>query len=75
MDVNKPITVAYEDFRQEMASLINSSGLPAFIIETVLKDYLSEVKLVTESQYKKDNAQYQNTLNALSHIEEKFEQD
>jgi hypothetical protein len=50
--MNKPITVIYEDFKQGLASLINDSGLPAFMIEPILRDYLEEVRRVASQQYR-----------------------
>lgn len=60
--MNKPITVMYEDFKQEMVSLINNSGLPAFMIEPVLRDCLDEVRLLAKKQYLTDKEQYENAL-------------
>lgn len=60
--MNKPITVVYEDFKQELANLINNSGLPAFIIESVLQRYLEETRIAMQKQYQLDKAQYEKTL-------------
>ena len=57
--MNKPITVVYEDFRQNMASLINNSGLPPFIIESVLCNFLNETRIAMEKQYQLDKTQYE----------------
>lgn len=60
--MNKPITVAYEDFKQDMANLINNSGLPMFMVEPVLQNYLAEVKMVIKKQYEVDKEQYEKSL-------------
>ena len=60
--MNKPITVAYEDLKQEIANLINNSGLPAFMIKPILKDYLNEVDIVIKRQYQLDKSQYEMAL-------------
>jgi hypothetical protein len=60
--MNKPITVVYEDLKQKLANLINDSGLPAFIVESILRDYLNEVRIIVERQYKIDKAQYEESL-------------
>lgn len=60
--MNEPITIVYEDFRKELANLINNSGLPAFIIELILKDYLNETSMVRQRQYLSDKAQYEKEL-------------
>lgn len=61
--MDKPFTVVYEDFKQEMANLINNSGLPPFIIEAVLQNYLSETKNIAIRQYQIDKAKYEESLN------------
>lgn len=60
--MNKPFTLVYEDFRQEMTNLINNSGLPFFIIENVLQNYLVEARNVAKKQYELDKAQYEKSL-------------
>ena len=60
--MNKPSTIIYEEFKQNLANLINASGLPAFIIEPVLKDYLAEVKALAQRQYQIDKAEYEKIL-------------
>ena len=62
MEVNKPITVVYEDFKQELANLINNSGLPAFIIEPILQNYLNETRVVMQKQYQSDKLEYEKSL-------------
>lgn len=60
--MNKPITVIYEDFKKELADLINNSGLPAFIVETVLQSYLIETGNASKRQYQLDKARYEEFL-------------
>lgn len=60
--MNKPSTIIYEEFKQNLANLINDSGLPAFIIEPVLRDYLNEVRLMAQRQYQADKAAYEKYL-------------
>ena len=58
----KPSTIVYEEFKQNLASLINNSGLPAFIIETVLRDYLNETQIMAQRQYIADKTAYEKAL-------------
>ena len=58
----KPSTIVYEEFKQSLTKLINNSGLPAFIVELVLQDYLGEVKDVAQRQYQIDKAEYEKAL-------------
>lgn len=60
--MNKPITVVYEELKEKLADLINTSGLPAFMIESILKDYLNETRIVAERQFRMDKAKYEQSL-------------
>ena len=60
--IGKPITVVYEDFKQDLANIINNSGLPPFIIEAVLYSYLIETRNVVKQQYQFDKAKYAEAL-------------
>ena len=61
--MNKPSTIIYEEFKQDLANLINKSGLPAFIIEAVLQNYLNEARTVAQRQYYSDKEEYERSLN------------
>ena len=60
--MDKPISVVCEDFKQDMANLINGSGLPLFIIEMVLQNYLNETRNIAIRQYQNDKAKYEESL-------------
>lgn len=60
--MNKPSTIIYEEFKQELANLINRSGLPAFVIEPVLRDYLNDTRTAMQRQYQADKAAYEKAL-------------
>ena len=62
--MNKPSSILYEEFKQKMLALINSSGLPVFVMELVLENYLTELKLLSQRQYQQDKASYENALAA-----------
>lgn len=62
--MNKPSSILYEEFKQKMLALINSSGLPVFVMELVLENYLTELKLLSQRQYQQDKANYENALAA-----------
>lgn len=61
-NIQKPITVARNDFINGMTTLINESGLPPFIIEPILKDMLHDVKLMAQRQLENDTNEYQQRL-------------
>ena len=58
----KPMTVAKEDFVNNLTDLINNSGLPAFVIESVMKDMYCEGRDVAKKQYQQDNEQYHSAI-------------
>ena len=60
--MNKPITLVYEEFKQSLANLINNSGLPLFVVENVLQNYLIETRNVAKQQYELDKAEYAKSL-------------
>jgi len=60
--MNKPFSIAYKEFKDELANLINGSNMPPFIIESVLQNYLYEVSEIVKNQYRVDVAQYEKML-------------
>ncbi len=60
--MNKPLSVAYEEFKQNMLNIINNAGLPAFIVENVLQNYLIEIKAIAKQQYQSDRTEYEQSL-------------
>lgn len=60
--MNKPLSVVYEEFKQELANVINNSGLPPLMIEPVLQNFLSETRLAMQRQYQLDRAEYAKSL-------------
>lgn len=61
--MNKPITIVYEEFKENFANIINDSGLPACMIELVLENYLNEIKIIVKKQYEFDKKQYEESAN------------
>lgn len=57
--MNKPSNLLYEDFKRDLTNLINNSNLPAFVVELVLQNYLSEVRAMAQKQYQLDKAEYE----------------
>lgn len=60
--MNKPITIVREEVKEQIAAIINNSGLPAFVIEPILQDFLMEVRSVAIRQYEYDKQQYNASL-------------
>lgn len=54
----KPITMVREEFVDDMANLINTSTLPFFVIEDVLKNFLKEIHIASQHQIEVDKQRY-----------------
>ena len=61
-NIKKPITVARQEFIENMVNEINTCGLPLWAIEPILKDLLSEVSTAAKRQYETEKAQYEQAL-------------
>lgn len=61
-NINKPITIAREEFKEQLLNLCNNSGLPMFCIEDILKDFMQQVHIATIKQYEKDKEEYEQTI-------------
>lgn len=62
INIQKPITVTRADFISNMTNLINNSGLPAFVIEPILKDMLGDVRIVANKQLEADTKSYHEAI-------------
>lgn len=57
--MNKPITVAREEFKQQLIDAITHSDLPAFVVLDILNAAASEVGRAAAQQYAADLKAYQ----------------
>ena len=64
--INKPISVAKEDFATALVKLCNESQVPLFVIEYTLKDLLQEVHTLAKQQYEVDKQQYEQAVASLN---------
>lgn len=64
-NIGKPITLVKEEFVNNLVDLCNNSGLPFFIIESTLKDFVQEVHIASQKQLEADKVQYEAALNEL----------
>ncbi len=60
--MQKPITVAKKEFSEAVVEVVNSSGLPFFVIRQVLEELLKAVCQGEEAQEEKDRAEYEKYL-------------
>lgn len=68
--MNKPFSMMCEEFKQNVVNLINSSGLPPFVIESILKNHLNEVSNIANNQYQIDKAEYERLLFEMNNAKE-----
>lgn len=61
--IMKPMSVARAEFINNLTALINSSMLPPFVIEPILKDMYRDMSVVSKQQLERDMEQYQRELN------------
>ena len=71
--MDKPFSILYEEFRQGLTNLINNSCLPPSVIESVLRNYTSEVNGLARNQYQIDKANYECLLYKKDKREDKNE--
>lgn len=64
-EIQKPTSVVRMEFISALTHLINTCGLPPYIIEPVLKDMYHDVSLLTQRQAEEDMQKYQMQLKAL----------
>lgn len=60
--MNKPITLVIEETKTKLADVINTSGLPPFVIEPMLSTFLQEAHVASKRQYEFDKIQYKQAL-------------
>lgn len=60
--MDKPIVLIREETKRKLADVINESGLPAFVIEPILADFLSETRMVAQQQYEMEKMRYEKAL-------------
>ncbi len=64
----KPITVKHEEFIDNLMSLINGSGLPFFVVESVLSNILRNVSALRQQQYENDLKRYEQMKDAIENV-------
>ena len=62
MNENKPISMLCEEFKEAVAMVINTSNLPACLVESILKNYYLEIRAIANQQYRTEKKQYETAL-------------
>ena len=58
-NMEKPITVARNEFGEALVSLVNNSGLPAFVMRQVLAQMDSALVQLEQAQLEQDKAEWE----------------
>jgi hypothetical protein len=58
-NMEKPITVARNEFSEALVSLVNNSGLPAFVMRQVLAQMDSALAQLEQAQLEQDKAEWE----------------
>lgn len=74
MAINKPLTIARQEFIDSVIDLCNNSNLPYFCMESIIKDILSEIHQASVKQYEMDKNNYEAELKNASDENERIEQ-
>ena len=61
--MEKPISLKLKDFKNDAVNLINTSGLPLFIVEPILREVLVAVQNKAEQEYQQDKIRYEQSIN------------
>lgn len=64
-EIQKPLSVARAEFISSLTNLINTSSLPLFIIEPILKDMYSDIHILSQKSLEADTKRYQEQLKAI----------
>ena len=60
--MKKPVTLVIEETKTKLAEIINTSGLPPFVIEPILSTFLQEAHAASKRQYEIDKFQYEQAI-------------
>lgn len=62
----KPLSMLKEDFINALTELINTSHLPPFVVEYVLRDVVNDVHIVAERQLERETASYNKQISGCN---------
>lgn len=62
--IMKPLTVARHEFISALTNLVNESQLPPFVIEAVLKDVYTDIRIIAQQQLENDMEKYKASRDA-----------
>lgn len=63
--MEKPMLIARKEFIDNLTNLINSSKLPAIILEPILEDMLNQTKTAINQQYLTEKEEYEKSISDI----------
>lgn len=60
--MNKPVNLILEETKEKLGKIISESGLPAFIVELIIKDIYSQVNFLAQKDLEKSKRDYEASL-------------
>lgn len=60
--IEKPTVVVIEETKTKLIEVITQSGLPAFIMEPILSDFLDETRAAAQREYETQKQEYERLL-------------
>lgn len=60
--MNKPANLIAEETRQKITNAINNSGLPAFILEPIIKDLYNQIVYIKKNELENSKKEYSKSL-------------
>lgn len=60
--MEKGINLQIEEFKTNLANVLNTSNMPVTIIEMVLQGVLTEINIIRQQQVKKEKQDYDNEV-------------
>ncbi len=55
--MEKTLTIRINEFKENIENSVNNSGLPAAVIEPIIKDYYQQVQVLSKQQLMNDMRQ------------------
>lgn len=60
--MNKPANLIVEETKDNIINIINESGLPAFLLEPILKDLHDQTSILKQKELEKSKREWEESL-------------
>jgi hypothetical protein len=69
--MDKPIEVMITEFKENLISVINASGLPHYIVAPIINDYARQYNVASENETRRQIKEYNASVNAKAESDAK----